>query len=169
MWARPLSPVCFPQTFLPHPLPVPHSIHSKSLASPHSNTFLPPNLCKYLCIFSVKNAFLEDITGPRKIMSRIATPHHRSSLSHLSLGPARQPYLSKLRWTVVLLPGARTLLLPATHAPTPATAHETLCTQTTPTGEEVAAAGALDRYLEDLGVAERWLRVTGGRWGAYAP
>lgn len=56
------------------------------------------------------------------------------------------------------MPGARTLLLPATHAPTPATTHETLCSQTTPTGEEVAAARAPDRYLEDLRVAERWLR-----------
>lgn len=70
-------------------------------------------------------------------------------------------YLSKLRWTMILLPGARTLLLPATHAPTPATAHETLCPQTTPTGEEVVAARALDRYLEDLGVAEGWFR---GGW-----
>ena len=71
-----------------------------------------------------------------------------------------KPYLSKHWWAVVLLPGARTLLLPATHAPTPSTAHETLCPQAAPTGEEVAAARAPNRYLEDLeqtgisGVAE---------------
>lgn len=59
---------------------------------------------------------------------------------------------------MVLLPGSRTFLLPATDAPTPATAHETLCPQTMPTGEEVAAAGALDRYLEDLRMAEGQLR-----------
>lgn len=69
-----------------------------------------------------------------------------------------KPYLSKLRWTMILLPGVRTLLLSATHAPTPATAHETLCPQTTPTGEEVATARALDRYLEDLGMVDRWFR-----------
>lgn len=63
---------------------------------------------------------------------------------------------------MILLPGARTLLLPATRVPTPATAHETLCPQTAPTSEEVMAAGALDRYLEDLGAADRWLRSVGG-------
>lgn len=78
-----------------------------------------------------------------------------------------KPYLSKLRWAMVLLPGARTLLLPATHVPTPATARETLCPQTTPTGEEVAAARALDRHLEDLGAADSWLR--GGGRGNQAP
>lgn len=52
---------------------------------------------------------------------------------------------------MVLLPGSRTLLLLGTHVPTPSTAHETLCPQAMPTGEEVAAARAPDRYLEDLG------------------
>lgn len=88
----------------------------------------------------------------------------RSSLMHTLLVPLLpEPwwgklYLSDLRWTEVLLPGARTLLLPATPVPTPAASHETLCSQAAPTGEEVSAAGALDGHLEDLGVTNRWLR-----------
>lgn len=51
---------------------------------------------------------------------------------------------------MVLLPGVRTFLLSATHAPTPAAAHKTMCPQAPPTGEEVAAARTPDRHLEDL-------------------
>lgn len=91
------------------------------------------------------------------------TPTPGPACPTLTCAPPSKPYLGKLRWTVILLPGARTLLLLATHAPTPATAHETLCPQTTPTGEEVAAARALDRYLEDLGMANRWFGVAGGK------
>lgn len=70
---------------------------------------------------------------------------------------------------MVLLPGARTLLLPATHAPTPSTAHETLCPQATPTGEKVVAARALDRYLEDLGQTGGLGVAEGGRLSPLEP
>lgn len=58
--------------------------------------------------------------------------------------------LTDLRWTVVLLPGARTLALPATPVSTPATSHEALCFQAAVTGEKVTTARALDGHLEDL-------------------
>lgn len=74
-------------------------------------------------------------------------------------------YLSDLRWAVVLLPGTWTLLLPATPVPTPSTSHKTLCPQTTPTGEKMTTARALDGHLEDLRVTNGWVRMAkGGNW-----
>lgn len=112
-------------------------------------------------ISSAKDAFLEDTAGLRETWPHLLFPTPGPARVTLTCAQPGKPYLSELRGTMVLLPGARTFLLPAADASTPATAHETLRPQAAPTGEEVAAAGALDRYLEDLGMAEGWLR---GGW-----
>lgn len=155
-----LSPTCLPKSPVSYALYISQSGHSESPASPYQ-TF-PTTQVSHVSSPLTRiprgrlwSGLFDTHTPPAPPQPACPSPTPIPACPMVTVPCWGKLYLTDLRRTVVLLPGARTLLLPVTPVPTPATSHEALCSQATPTGEKMTTARALDGHLEDL-------RVTNG-------